>query len=262
MRFTVCEMNDSTTLFQEDWGQLIRHVAKEKSECVLLPEMPFSPWFAAGQNYDEAQWRRAVASHAEWLERLPGLGASIVLGTRAIEKSGKRLNEAFLWSRERGYHAMHHKFYLPNEQGVWEANWGHPGDGKFTTAVLNGAKFGYMICSELWFFEHARQYASEGVHILLAPRKTEKRTLDKWLVGGQAAAIVSGAFCLSSNSVTPTCEFGGRGWIISPNGVVLGITDSRQPFLTMDLDLRVAEKAKGTYPRNVAVPQESRRLPI
>ena len=259
MKFTVCEMNDSTALFQEDWRRLIQHISKEKSDCVLLPEMPFSPWFATGPNYEESVWKRAVASHAEWIERLPELGASIVLGTRAAEKSGKRLNEGFLWSQERGYQALHHKFYLPNEGGVWEANWGHPGDGTFTTAVLDGAKFGYMICSELWFFEHAQQYTKDGVHILLAPRKTEKKTLDKWVVGGQTAAIVSGAFCLSSNSVTSAGEFGGWGWIIDPDGVVLGTTNVRQPFLTMELDLKVAEKAKGTYPRNVAVPRVDNR---
>ena len=60
---------------------------------------------------------------------------------------------------------------------------------------------------------------------------------------------------LSSNlgGTTPEgCDFAGVGWIIEPDeGKVLGLTSPEQPFLTLDIDLAEADKAKETYPRYV-----------
>ena len=73
-------------------------------------------------------------------------------------------------------------------------------------------------------------------------------------MAGQAAAVVSGAFSLSSNRVAldgNPPELGGRGWIIDPDGRVLGTTTQAQPFITRDIDLENAEKSKNTYPRYI-----------
>ena len=45
---------------------------------------------------------------------------------------------------------------------------------------------------------------------------------------------------------------GGGSWIIDPDGEVLGLTTADEPFLTLDLDLALADLAKKTYPRYVA----------
>jgi len=113
---------------------------------------------------------------------------------------------------------------------------------------------GFVICTDLWFFQHARAYGKKGVHLIICPRATPRTTLEKWLVGGRAAAVVSGAFTLSSNKINrqgEEADLGGQGWIVGPNGKVLGITSQEQPFLTLDLDLTKAEKSKETYPRYV-----------
>jgi N-carbamoylputrescine amidase len=102
--------------------------------------------------------------------------------------------------------------------------------------------------------EHARAYGQAGVHLLVVPRATPRQTLDKWLAGGRAAAVVAGAFTLSSNPLSEPTEranLGGQGWIIGPDGEVLGITSAEQPFVTIELDLAAAEHAKQTYPRYV-----------
>jgi N-carbamoylputrescine amidase len=63
------------------------------------------------------------------------------------------------------------------------------------------------------------------------------------------AAIVSGAFVLSSNRVGE--DFGGHGWVISPEGEVIAETSRDEPFLTVSINLKEAELAKQTYPRNI-----------
>src|SRR5262245_57613368 len=94
----------------------------------------------------------------------------------------------------------------------------------------------------------------EGVHIIVTPRATPQATSDKWLVGERATAVVSGAYSLSSNHVSFVSDpvhFGGQGWIIGPEGEVLGLTSQERPFVTIEIALEVAEMAKHTYARYI-----------
>jgi N-carbamoylputrescine amidase len=107
----------------------------------------------------------------------------------------------------------------------------------------------------MWFVQHAREYSKQGVQLLACPRATPAGTVEKWIVGGRVAAVVSGAFCLSSNFSGNAGELGewaGSGWIIEPEeGRLLGTTSPEAPFLTLDIDLNAADAAKRTYPRYV-----------
>ena len=47
-------------------------------------------------------------------------------------------------------------------------------------------------------------------------------------------------------------QWAGQGWIIEPEeGDVLGVTSRSEPFITLDIDLHLAENAKLTFPRYV-----------
>jgi N-carbamoylputrescine amidase len=112
---------------------------------------------------------------------------------------------------------------------------------------------GFQICTELWAFDHARCYGKQGVHIIATPRATGDASVETWVIGGRATAISSGAYSLSSNrsglSKDGKFTFGGTGWIIDPDGKVLALTSSDEPFATIEIDLSAAEEAKSTYPR-------------
>lgn len=255
MRVTVCELNDVPNVFAREWEQLVAHVKSESSQLVLLPEMPFCSWFAVTDRFDAEVWQRAVTTHEVWIERLIELAPAVVLGSRPVNEAGRRLNQGFVWDQTAGYRATHHKYYLPNEDGFWEASWYDRGDGKFIPISCGTISIGFQICTDLWFMEHARAYSKTGVHLIVNPRATARSTLDKWLAGGRAAAVVAGAFCLSSNRVSSEAQaatFGGQGWIIGPDGEVLALTSRENPFATVEIDLDEAEHAKSTYPRYVA----------
>lgn len=251
MNVTVCQLHDEPDLLAHDWRQLIRHVDAAKSDLVVLPEMPFAPWFATTPAFDPTVWQAAVAAHDAWLVRLTELAPAIVLGSRPVDRDGCRYNEGFVWDAAAGYRPAHTKAYLPDEDGVWEASWYHRGAAEFVPVSLDGLRVGFAICSELWAMEHVQRYSTAGVHLVVTPRMTEQATLGKWLAGGRVAAIVAGAYGVSSNRVGRAGAYGGQGWIISPDGDVLGVTSHQQPFLTLALDLREAERAKATYPRSV-----------
>jgi N-carbamoylputrescine amidase len=256
MRVTVCELRNDAERLDQDWTALVAHVKSERSEFVLLPEMPFYPWVARTTKVDPQIWQQAVIAHDQWISRLSELSPAMVAGSRPVTLKGKRHNQGFTWQSGDGYKSSHVKYYLPDEEGFWEASWYERGKRDFTVVQCGEIKVGFLICTELWFFEHAREYGKQEIHLLVCPRVTPQSSVDKWLAAGQAAAVVSGAFCLSSNLSGPnieSIEFGGAGWIIEPEeGVVLGKTTPNKPFLTVEIDLEEAEKAKRTYPRYVA----------
>jgi len=216
--------------------------------------MPFYRWLAHTDDVSESEWLAAVRAHEYWLERLDEAGVPVV-GTRPVIEDGTRMNAGYVKEPGESARTVHHKHYLPDEPGFWEASWYARGDGDFSVAETSGGRVGMLICTELWFNHHAREYAARGVQILACPRATPSGSRDKWLAGGRAAAVVSGAFCLSSNLCGTTeqgGDYAGLGWAIEPEeGQVLGATGREQPFLTVDINLDIADNAKRTYPRYV-----------
>jgi N-carbamoylputrescine amidase len=251
LRVTVCELNDDRAAFERDWTRLVAHVRDCRSELVLLPEMPFSTWLASSPAFVHASWETAVRTHEEWLPRLAALAPASVVSSRPVTRAGKRLNEGFAWSADDGYRAIHDKVFLPNEAGYWEAKWYSPGERLFEPARIAGATVGLLICTELWALDRARAYGRAGAEIVATPRATGRPTVEKWLVGGRAAAIVAGAYSLSSNWTAGAGggDFGGGGWIVDPDGRVLAQTSLDVPFHTLSIDLALAQTAKQTYPR-------------
>ena len=251
MRVTVTQINASA--LEDDWAALKAHTRAEGSDLVLLPEMCFAPWFCAAPKTDEGIWQEAVCAHDRWLGRLAELGAGIVVGTAPRPVGERRHNVAYIWSAESGLRWDHGKTYLPNDDGYWEATWYDRAPIDFAATQAGNVRLGLMICTEIWFMQHAREYGKRGIHLLLNPRSTPRHTNDKWLAGGRAAAVISGAYCLSSNHAgnVDGLELGGCGWICDPDGEVLATTAEDRPFVTIEIDLRRAEAAKHSYPRYV-----------
>jgi N-carbamoylputrescine amidase len=254
MKVTTTQLPDESSALEAAFAALIEHVAVERSDLVLLPEMPFYPWVAATDQVDPARWQAAVDAHEEWLPRLTALGADIVLGSRPVLDVGTPHNDAFIWQQQSGARFAHRKYYLPDEGGFWEATWyRRASQPNFQSTSVGGLNVGFMICSDLWFGEHARGYARQGVQLLANPRATPRGSVDRWLAGGRVAAVTSGAYCISSNraGTSQWIDWGGAGWIIDPDGEVLAVTSEQQPFVTAEVDLAVADAAKKTYPRYV-----------
>jgi N-carbamoylputrescine amidase len=259
VRVTVCQLRVDPEHLDAEWARLVAHVEDVGSDLVLLPEMPFYPWPFTRPRFDAAVWAQAVQAHARWLVRLAEMAPAVVAGSRPSEGE-RRLNEAFLWTLHKGEMSdIHSKYYLPDEEGFWEASWYARGDGRFhptsvTLSTGESISVGFLICTELWFMQQARAYGQAGIHLLLTPRATERRTVDKWLAGGRSAAVIAGAYSLSSNHYhegTNEARLGGQGWIVDPDGAVLGVTSPETPFVTATIDPKRADTAKADYPRYV-----------
>lgn len=252
MRVTVCQLDTTPAGLPGAIAGLHDHIRGQNPDLVLLPELCFSSWLPATRNVDPRAWRESVRAHdaeiAAWLQ----LGVP-ALGTRPVEESGIRRNLAY--TVDHGLIDRRAKYYLPDEPGYWEASWYAAGPKRFDVFRLGGVTIGVQICTEMWFLEWARHYARAGAEILCVPRATPYASVDRWIAGGRTAAVCSGAFCLSSNQWIPSggpVDHGGVGWVIDPEGDLVGRTCDTNPFLTVEIDLNLAHAAKHTYPRYVA----------
>jgi predicted amidohydrolase len=112
-----------------------------------------------------------------------------------------------------------------------------------------------LLCTELWFTQWARHYGQEGIDLLLCPRATSQTSVQQWIDCGKVSAIVSGAYCLSSNRSglgEGGFLWGGAGWVTQPGtGNVLTLTSSDCRFSTIEIDLETSRDAKVNYPLNV-----------
>jgi predicted amidohydrolase len=248
MRVTVCELPDDRTAFETTWEEFVAYVREQRSDLVLLPELPFYPWIGRTPQFDAQVWQKAQEEHDAMMKRLPELAPAVVLGTHMLIEDELRLNRGFYWTPAGGYRRVHDKYYLPDEQGFYERCWFDRGQRDFTLTHVQDMAIGFLICSELMFNEWARYYGRQGANIIAVPRATGSH--ERWMVGTRMAAIVSGAFVISSNRAADQL-FGGRGLVIGPDGDVLAATSRQTPFASVEIDLAESAQAKKTYPRDL-----------
>jgi N-carbamoylputrescine amidase len=251
MKATVCELPYEDNALQAAWAGLCAHVSQSASDLVLLPEFAFSPPVWLTERFEPLVWADAEARHARWESRLSELGATWVIGTRPVSEAGAHYNEAFLWSAGTGAVRLRRKYFLPDEAEGWEARWFNRGDETFSRYEAGGLAFGVNICTELWALESLDEYRSLRIGAVVSPRATAAVTTEKWLALGTVVAVVSGAYCLSSNRVHTDGSCGGVGWVIDPDGKLLARTSPAEPAHTVRLDLSHVEAAAQTYPRYI-----------
>ncbi|HVB73412.1 MAG TPA: carbon-nitrogen hydrolase family protein [Ktedonobacteraceae bacterium] len=248
MKVTVCELPDDRKAFKPVWEEFVVYVRKQQSDLVLLPELPFSSWFARTPQFDTQVWQRAQAEHDVMMNSLSSLAPAIVLGTHLVIEEGLHLNRGFSWTPTEDYKGIHDKYYLPNEEDFYEHCWFDRNRRDFTLAHVQDMAIGFLICTEVMFNEWARHYGRQGANIIAVPRASVEH--ERWVIAPRMAAIVSGAFVISSNRVDGRL-FAGHGLVIDPNGEVLASTSRQAPFATFDIDLVESAQAKKTYPRDV-----------
>jgi predicted amidohydrolase len=255
MKVTVCALSDNETKFALDWLALVQHCREQQPDLVLLPELPFSKWIAISPTVTVAEKQEAACKHDVWSKRLRELNARYVVYSRPVVDNGEYFNTAFLYQQGEEQIALHSKCYFPEEPHFYEQNCYTPGQKDFIALDAGDFKIGIMLCTEMWFTANARDYGKQGVDLLLCPRATDLASIPQWMRLGQTLAIISGAYCLSSNKaghdVENNFEWGGGAFITAPgNGELLGHTGSTG-FVTIEIDLDIARRAKTDYPQYV-----------
>ena len=253
MKVTVCEFPDEASRKEAAWRDLVQFLRGAPTDVVVLPEMPFCEWKVfTSERVDACIWRRTVRDHEEMLSRFAELNTRIVLSSRPVEEAGKRLNQSFCWTSENGYQAVRSKYYLPDEPDGRETTWFARGDRHFTPITIRELSVGFQVCTELLFTEASHEIGRAGAHLIAAPRATGGHR--RWRLAASLAAIMSGCFVASANRRSADGKtFAGCSSVVSPEGEVLAETDLVSPYVTVEIDLDYAVRAKHTYPRNLTV---------
>ncbi len=102
MKVTVCELPNNWINSKEDQEKLHLHLESQKSDLLLLPEMPFSSWLPRKREPDADVWKKAVDNHDIWLERLTEFNVPAIASSRPAIKGDTMLNVGFVWTHEDG----------------------------------------------------------------------------------------------------------------------------------------------------------------
>ena len=198
MRLTVCELPDETDRRAVAWAELIRHLRGAPTDVLVVPEMPFVPWKVfTTRTVDPEVWQHTVAVHDAMLARFGDLAADVVVGSRPVERAGRRLNESFAWTRANGVQRGRGKVYLPDAPDGWEATWFEPGTLDPAPLTCNGIRVGFQLCTEMLFTELSWKLGRAGTQIIAAPRATGGHR--RWRLAASLMGIVAGCFVASAS---------------------------------------------------------------
>ena len=234
------------------FAQIAREVRASQPDVLVTNEMPFGDWVWTVPSFDRAVAQRSVDLHGEstGLAALRSLGVPIVISSRPVWAGEHVSNEAFALV-DGAYVTLHHKHYFPEEPGWFEATWFRTKAPGFEVHDLAGLRVGVLLCTEAMFNERARAYGRAGADLIVVPR-AGGGAAPRWAAACAMAAVVSGAYVVSSNrvglSLRGDAEFGGDGLAFGPDGSRLGITSAATPMATLELSLNEAAAAKRGYP--------------
>lgn len=234
------------------WSAIMQAVDAAAPDLLVTNEMPFGGWIASAAHFDRDVAARSVSADEEGVAALSQLPVPAILSSRPVWEGERLANEAIII--EAGYvRGIHRKQYFPAEPGWHETTWFGTASRGFVPATVGGIGVGVLLCTELMFNEHARSYGRLGASLIAVPRATDLST-DLWHAAGKMAAMVSGAYVVSSNRVGPSSgpTFGGHGFVYAPTGELLATTSADRPLAVFELDVALVEHQKREYPCYVA----------
>jgi N-carbamoylputrescine amidase len=249
LKIAFVEWPEDLSTEDPQWVGLRDSVTAVRPDILVTNELPFGSWLAEGAVFSEDEVHRSFRAHEKGLEGLIELGLPAVISSRPVWNGRRLANEAFVL--ENGVvRPSHRKQYFPNEPGWFEREW-YAGDRSgFVVTEVVGIKVGLLLCTEAMFNERARAYGKQKASLIVIPRASGVN-LESWKIAGAMAALVSGAYVVSSNRSGRSkggTQFGGGGFAYAPQGRLLAMTSSAHPLGTLELDPNESASAQKDYP--------------
>lgn len=222
----------------------IQAASEKDSDLILLPEL-----WASG--YDLQNWSCYATPIGEGVFLLLSELAhkhKIAVGSSLLEiKQGKAYNSFVLHGYDGeiwGIYRKIHRFRLLQEE-----KWLGAGDS-LVLAKTPWGLVGLSICYDLRFPEMFRPYALAGSRLTINVAEWPERRIEHWSKLMQARAIENQMYFAGVNKVgiSQGVKLGGCSAVIDPwgNAVVQG--DDSEKLLTVDIDLKDADKARRYIP--------------
>ena len=218
--------------------ELVRKVARENPDVILLPEMWNTSYDL--KRVDAIADSEGVPSALRIGELAKELGINIIAGSVADKKGGKVYNTAYVFDRQGKRifdYSKIHLFGLMNEGEYIERG------TKRATFELDGITCGLMICYDLRFPELSRALALDGAKVIFVPAQWPHPRMHPWRILNQARAIENQLFVVAVNRVGQegSTDFFGHSMIIDPLGEILYEAGEREELKVVQLDLKQIE---------------------
>jgi predicted amidohydrolase len=231
LKATVLQLYNRTP-YHKNLDALLHHIDTQSDQAIVLaPEVSMTDY-----DYDnlEAAARFGEEAIARLCERVDRQVLGLTLLTR--QEDGSYTNDAVVIHDHRVvYRQSKHKLFLLGEEDKYLSAGTEEGIGLF---VIDGVKYGMLICFELRFKELWRRL--EGADVILVPSQwglPRKRHLE---ILAQALAVMNQAYVMVANSARE--EMASSSMICSPSGGV--IMDDMQEVISGEIDFLLLKKMR------------------
>jgi omega-amidase len=205
----------------------------EGARLIVLPELwpiGFAPLEL--DTYAETFDGPSVSIMRDWAKEK---GCYLLAGSIPEVSSHGILNKSYLFGPKGqvlGEYSKLHLFDLMGEKDTFIA-----GD-KIMTADVEGFRVGVMICYDLRFPELAREYALNGVNLLLVPAMWPDVRIGHWDVLLRARAVENQIFVAGCNAVGNMTDlyFPGQSMIVNPFGNTLNEPNNRESLIIREIN--------------------------
>lgn len=202
----------------------------ERNSLIVLPE-----YSNAGGISDAESEKKALPRAKEMLKSAALTakenGAYIAVNVLE-ERNGKIKNSTYLFDRNGSVAFVYDKIHLPPSEitlGV------ERGDGS-CVCELDGIRFGFMTCYDVYFNEQIEFIAEQKPDIILIPGYQRGERTDIIRAQAKLAAFRANAFIARSSYSMNDDEHGGCSMIVSPDGKILKDMGKNTGSISADIE--------------------------
>ncbi len=215
-------------------------LAERGADLVVLPELPFQPWYPAQRKSSELVVSEPCSRQAE-------LAAQAGLAVLGGGLSGGQ-NVACLWDSKGQRQLSYAKMHRPQEPGFWECDYFEPGQYPPKVCDALGFPLGVQLCSDIQRPFGASFLQAQGCGAILLPRATEVGTYEHWKLVIRATARMHATYVATVNRPQPEggVPLGGPSLLVDPHGRV--VAEGTEDELWCDLKVSQVVEARAGYP--------------
>ncbi|WP_246663547.1 carbon-nitrogen hydrolase family protein [Phyllobacterium endophyticum] len=217
------EMTDGLQPHGPAWEQFAQAIGKCRPDILLMNEMPFGQWLARKNDFVVEDAQQSVEIHEAGTAALAALNIPAVITSRPMLLADRLANEAIVIEdgevRPLAYEDLPSAgAWLVRGVLVQSRRWAlqHP--------EYCGLGVGVLLCTELMFNEHARQYGRCGADLIAVPRATGSahgKLVNCRQDGFNRLWELHRQF-EQGRAFTDSPRFGGGGFPITPGAIWLG----------------------------------------
>lgn len=204
----------------------------EENGLILLPE-----YSNAGGISDAESEIKAMARAKSMLEKAKDIAKNkkAYVSINVLEKrDGNIRNSTYLFNKNGENVFIYDKLHLPPSEVNLKVK---RGDGKCNcTCIVDGIRFAFMTCYDIYFNEQIEHIASFKPEIILVPGYQRGERVDIIEAQAKLTAFRCNAFLLRASFSMESDEKGGCAMVVAPDGKIIDSLGKKVGSLTVDID--------------------------